>query len=157
MEESKSDSWYVREVYGNIQSHSQQPPCPELSPLYPASSPEPPLAPDFPGPVMVNALYCVLRSRYRTILAFTLAKQTQNENDDVRKWIFFCGCVACIKEALYSPSSAFDWLTSRLRRAACVLNNRMYFRQTQVRIRWNSKEEMIASQNNTPYLNVCCG
>jgi len=89
-----------------------------------------------------------------------LAKKAQNENDDenddVRKWIFFYGCVAYIKEALYSPSSAFDWLTSRLRRAACLLN-RMYFRQTRVIICLNSKEEMIASQNNTPYLNVCFG
>jgi len=90
-----------------------------------------------------------------------LAKKAQNENDDenddVRKWIFFYGCVAYIKEALYSPSSAFDWLTSRLRRAACLLNNRMYFRQTRVIICLNSKEEMIASQNNTPYFNVCFG
>ena len=45
----------MREVYGIIKPHSQQPPCPfEPPPLYPASSPDPPLDPDFP--FMVNFL-----------------------------------------------------------------------------------------------------
>ena len=159
MEESKSDGsreecMAISKFHSRIQVFALLPP-------YPASSPEFPLDPDFPG--MVN-VFCMLQYlSFNTNLpmsSFNLTqqtKQTQSENDNVRKLIFSRGSVAYLKEELYSPSSAFDWLTSRLRWAACVLNNTMYFRQTRVIIRWNSKEEMIASQNNTRYLNVCFG
>ena len=60
MEESKSDSSQVREAHGSIKYHSQNQPPPldslfESSLGYPASFPELPLDPDFPG--MVNAFY----------------------------------------------------------------------------------------------------
>ena len=73
MKESKSDGSRVRGAYAIVKFHSLLNQLSSLSLLelplgYPASVPEFPLDPDFPG--MVNVLYYMLQYRYRTILLF---------------------------------------------------------------------------------------